>query len=605
MVNAYLRGFEWALVTALAGTLALLVARRMLRGRHAMPQTAVDLSGILTLAAISVALAASDGALRQEAGGLYAALGWGVALMIVGALVDQGWLPALTRTALVLVAGWALAHEGICIASLKVPFAARSLQLGMFAPIITMVWLAVFAGLFGRAATVPGVPAGVAAAAGLTFYLISRLRPELTSAHGAFYALLLAGACLPQVPFARVLQRGQATAGGHVIGFFVGVASIVGALKNTALLVAAVPLLIVGAPLFGAVYTFAAELRSGWRAVAVARRRRHVHEILLAQGYSPHQVLRLVMAGTVYLCGLAILLVYLVTVSFVVKLLLIAVAVGAGLAFFYVVLRMMRRPPLRSQSGAPEAVSLLGVKLHAVTMSQALAEAERYLREDRPHMIVTTDASGLMRAHDDPKFREIVNEADLVTPDGAGVVLSARLLNIPLEARCAGCDMVAGLCEVAGRLGRSVYLLGAAPGVAEQAAAKLGEQVPNLEIAGCHDGYFSAEDEPAIVADIQQHRPGVLFVALGIPRQEVWIREHLTQLAVPVCVGVGGSFDVISGLKRRAPVWMQRAGLEWLYRAIKEPWRIPRLAALPRIVLLTFAELLRPPARVADEDDTE
>jgi N-acetylglucosaminyldiphosphoundecaprenol N-acetyl-beta-D-mannosaminyltransferase len=155
--------------------------------------------------------------------------------------------------------------------------------------------------------------------------------------------------------------------------------------------------------------------------------------------------------------------------------------------------------------------------------------------------------------------------------------------------------MVQGLCQVAAKLGRSVFLLGAGPGVAELAGQKLQERVPGLEIAGVQDGYFKPEDEPAIIARIQAARPAVLFVALGIPRQEIWIRAHLEELGVPVCVGVGGSFDVISGLKQRAPVWMQRAGVEWLYRVAKEPWRLPRLAALPRIVWLTFLELLRAP----------
>jgi len=228
-------------------------------------------------------------------------------------------------------------------------------------------------------------------------------------------------------------------------------------------------------------------------------------------------------------------------------------------------------------------------------MDQVLQEAERFIREDRPHMIVTSDASGIVRAQDDPELRQIMNEAAMVTADGAGVVLAAKLLNLPVQARCSGCDMVVELCRVAAQLGRSVYLLGAEPGVAEEAARKLQEHVAGLAVAGTHHGYFSPEDEPAIVDEVRNARPAVLFVALGIPRQEKWIRAHLEALGVPVCVGVGGSFDVISGRKQRAPVWMQRAGLEWLYRTAKEPRRIGRLAALPRIIWLTFMQLLKTP----------
>lgn len=163
--------------------------------------------------------------------------------------------------------------------------------------------------------------------------------------------------------------------------------------------------------------------------------------------------------------------------------------------------------------------------------------------------------------------------------------------------------MVVEISRVAAGLGRSVFLLGAAPGVADKAAEKLQEQIPGLEIAGCQDGYFKPEEEPAVIARIAAARPGALFVALGIPRQEKWLRAHLEELNVPVCIGIGGSFDVISGLKKRAPRWMQRTGLEWLWRVAKEPSRLPRLTALPRIVIMTFGALLRAPE--AEEEGHE
>jgi N-acetylglucosaminyldiphosphoundecaprenol N-acetyl-beta-D-mannosaminyltransferase len=238
-------------------------------------------------------------------------------------------------------------------------------------------------------------------------------------------------------------------------------------------------------------------------------------------------------------------------------------------------------------------VWLLGVRLHAVTYQGALETVRGFLREGHPHMVVTSDASAVMRAQDDAEFREIVNEADLVTADGAGVLLASKLLNLPLQDKVSGCDLVEDLCAVAAEEGRSVYFLGAAPGVAEAAAEKLRERRPALQVAGCHDGYFDEAEEARIVADIRARRPGLLLVALGIPRQEKWIKAHLESLGVPVCIGIGGSLDVISGRKQRAPVWMQRCGLEWLYRTVKEPSRLPRLAALPRIVWMTFGELLK------------
>jgi len=405
-------------------------------------------------------------------------------------------------------------------------------------------------------------------------------------------SLGLFAACIPEVIFGRLLALRGATAGAYTLGFVIGCITVVGALKNTALLVILLPLLIIGVPLFASIFTYAADLRRGWRAVAVAEHHQHLHQLLADQGYSYWQIVGILLGGTAYLCALALLLVWLIELTFVLKLLMVAVALVAGLVLFYILLRLL---PRRQPSTGPAEVRLLGVRLHAVTMDEALQEAERFIREDRPHMIVTSDASTIVRAQDDPELRRIMNETDMVTPDGAGVVLAAKLLNLPVRARCSGCDMVAELCRVAARLGRSVYLLGAEPGVAELAARNLKRQVPGLEIAGVHHGYFSPEEEPAIVEEIRRAHPAVLFVALGIPRQEKWIRAHLDELGVPVCVGVGGSFDVISGRKKRAPLWMQRMGLEWLYRTIREPRRIGRLVALPRILWLTFMQLLKPP----------
>jgi len=589
---------QLALSAALAVCLIGLGRLVCARVGHPVP---VDLTGPLTV----LALAVSAGRLLGPAGepmvpgGPWALGVAALAVLAVGIVFDVRPAPWLWRAVGIAAVGLLAATYGLVrIEVVKVPFAARWVDLGAGGLLITALWLALMSGLFGRAGTIPGVPAGVATLAGLTFYAIHRLRPDLTSPLGGYFAIMLAGICLPQVLLAKYLRLGPATAGGYVIGFLVGVASIWGALKNTAFLVAVAPLIIVGAPLLAAVYMYAADLRSGRRAIMRLARLRHLHEVLLQQGYMPRQVLGLILAGTGYLCALSIALVYLVEVSYLVKMTIILLAGLGGLVLFYIGLRMMRRPFPEGGGPRPEAVSILGVRLHAVTMQGALAEAADYIREDTPHMIVTSDASGIVRAHDDPEFRDIVNRADLVTPDGAGVVLSARLLNIPLQARCAGCDMVEGLCRVAAELGREVFLLGAGPGVAQMACERLKERVPGLQCAGCQDGYFTPEDEPGIIERIRRAHPAVLFVALGIPRQEKWINEHMAELGVPVCVGVGGSFDVISGLKKRAPVWMQRTGLEWLYRVVKEPSRVARLTALPRIVFLTFGELLRAPEYV-------
>ena len=152
------------------------------------------------------------------------------------------------------------------------------------------------------------------------------------------------------------------------------------------------------------------------------------------------------------------------------------------------------------------------------------------------------------------------------------------------------------LCEICARLGRRIALLGATPGVAEEAARVLEARYPGLRVTYCHHGYFAPEDEAGIVAEIQRAEPAALFVAMGIPKQEKWIRAHIDELQVPVCMGVGGSLDVIAGRVKRAPVWMQRWGLEWLYRTMLEPRRLPRLAALPRLFMMTLGKAVFSPS---------
>jgi N-acetylglucosaminyldiphosphoundecaprenol N-acetyl-beta-D-mannosaminyltransferase len=206
-------------------------------------------------------------------------------------------------------------------------------------------------------------------------------------------------------------------------------------------------------------------------------------------------------------------------------------------------------------------------------------------------MIATTDSSAIVRAHKDEELAAILKAADLVTPDGAGVVWMAKVLGLPIEQRVSGVDLVDKICARATRQNWSIYLLGAAPGVSDAAAEILQQRHPGLRVAGCMHGYYTAQEEPSIIEAIIAARPDVLFVGFGIPKQEKWIARYMQQLNVPVAIGVGGSFDVISGRIQRAPKWMQSAGLEWLYRTLQQPKRLPRLLALPRLLLMTLREV--------------
>ncbi|MDD5354591.1 MAG: WecB/TagA/CpsF family glycosyltransferase, partial [bacterium] len=168
-----------------------------------------------------------------------------------------------------------------------------------------------------------------------------------------------------------------------------------------------------------------------------------------------------------------------------------------------------------------------------------------------------------------------------VVPDSIGLLLAGKILGQPLLERVTSIDLMYHLFALCQKEGFSIYLLGAKPGTAAEAAEQVRQHFPGLKIAGTHHGYFDAREEAQVMAEIRKLKPDMLFVGLNIPRQEMWIAEHLETLGVPVAIGIGGSFDVISGRIKRAPAGMQQAGLEWLWRTILEPWRIKRIILLP------------------------
>jgi N-acetylglucosaminyldiphosphoundecaprenol N-acetyl-beta-D-mannosaminyltransferase len=233
---------------------------------------------------------------------------------------------------------------------------------------------------------------------------------------------------------------------------------------------------------------------------------------------------------------------------------------------------------------------ILGVRVDDVTDAETLVLIERFIEQRGSHQICTVNPEFVMRAQQDAVFREVINQATLCLPDGIGLLWAARRSRHPLRERVAGSDMVVRLAERAAQTGWRLYLLGAAPGVAEQAANVLQARYPSLTIAGMFPGSPSPDEQDAIVERIRAARPDVLFVAFGAPTQDVWIARNQSRLQVPVAMGVGGSLDFVAGVAKRAPRWVQQIGLEWLYRLIREPWRWRRQLALPRFVWQVLRE---------------
>lgn len=231
--------------------------------------------------------------------------------------------------------------------------------------------------------------------------------------------------------------------------------------------------------------------------------------------------------------------------------------------------------------GSPQRRTILDCPVDPLTMDAAMGRIVAFVAEGSPHQVVTVNPEFIMRARADAAFRAVLRRADLATADGAGLLLAARILGFRLPQRVTGIDLIRRIAAEAAARGWRVFMLGAGPGIALRAAIALRRANPTLQVAGTLEG--SPDDERFEEArwHIEAARPHALFVAFGAPAQDLWIGRHQPVLRVPLAMGVGGAFDFLAGDKRRAPLWAQRAGLEWAYRLWREPWRWRRMRALP------------------------
>ena len=225
---------------------------------------------------------------------------------------------------------------------------------------------------------------------------------------------------------------------------------------------------------------------------------------------------------------------------------------------------------------------IMGIAFDNVTMQEALDKATAILQGNKTCYAVTPNAEIAYEAMKDERLRGLINGADLVLPDGAGVVLASKILKTPLKQKVAGVDFADGLLGLLAESGKSVYLLGSKPGVAELAAEKMREKHPGLIICGMHDGYF--KDEAPVIEAANAAKPDVLFVCLGAPKQELTCR---------LMIGLGGSLDSFAGTVKRAPKWIIAANLEWLYRLYKEPKRFGRMLRLPKYLWAVVCKRIR------------
>ena len=506
---------------------------------------------------------------------------------LAGMANDVLALPHAAQMVLGIAIAWLGVKLGISLDEIKLPFIAHMIGLGRWSTLVTIIWLLGVCYAVVLCRRLPKLTPGLLVIVSTTLALAAFVAgPSRAAPAAAVAGLALAAGS------GGAIRRSYPALGSSAhwaMGFALAAMTVAGMLKNTAFLVLAVPLLVLAVPVGETTYAIVYGAGPGRSRFAFGQRRELLHDALVRTGLSPRRTILLFQAATAYLCAVALVLVVLVRITFLVKLAILAGALAAGFVFFFLVARIAAEP-----KETPERqVDMFGVPLARIGMEQALARVDEFIQERSPHMIVTSDSTGIVRARDDPEFQKVLRAADMVTADGRGVVWMARVLGLPMQERVSGVDMMEKLCARAAERGYSLYLLGARPGVGEEAARVLRSRYPGLRVVGIHHGYFASEEEPSVVRAIAEAKPDILFVAFGAPRQEIWIRRHQADLGVPVAIGVGGSFDVLAGRIKRAPTWMQRAGLEWLYRALREPKRLPRLWALPRLVWMTLKEALK------------
>jgi N-acetylglucosaminyldiphosphoundecaprenol N-acetyl-beta-D-mannosaminyltransferase len=251
-------------------------------------------------------------------------------------------------------------------------------------------------------------------------------------------------------------------------------------------------------------------------------------------------------------------------------------------------------------TGTRKQVKILGVAVDDVVEDEALERIEGFVDAGGPHQVVTVNPEFVMEARRNAPFRRVLAAADLATPDGFGLLLAARWRGTPLRERVTGVALTRRIAGRAAERGWSLFLLGAAPGVAERAAGALREAHAGLRIAGCYAGSPRREEEPALRERIAAARPDILLVAYGHPAQDLWIARNQPLLRVPVAIGVGGTFDELAGVVPPAPDWMHRLGLKWLHRLIRQPSRWRRI--MVAVPLFLWAVLRDPDHRPPTTD---
>ena len=522
-----------------------------------------------------------------------------VLMVILGRADRKRKLPTGVKLIFQVLISLIIIYSGVKIEFLRAPSSSSGgyLYLSYLSIPITIIWLISITNSIGQADELGDITPYIVFIASLTFLVVSIVQRQGLILAEALSLIMAAVSFI----FIKYVPRGKFSSYYMSFGFILAVIAIVGVSKSTAALTLLIPLLILGVPIIDSSYSIVANYARQESSIpgigkfplfSESGSRSRLRQKLQSYGFSAQGANLTIIGVSLYLSLSA----FIISIYQNFYLLLTLTAFG------WVVFELLKNKVRLEELIIERDILTSRIKLFQVGIDQGdnqetIQKIEEFIVSKKPHQIVTPDTLAVLRARKDPGYHSILKSADLVTPDGAGILWAATTLNYPLPERVTGIDIIHNICRLAAKKWYSLYLLGSYPGVASEAALNLTKKYPGIKIAGTHHGYFSCEDsqncedvkngnsvrnkeEEEIITEIKEKRPDILLVGMGVPKQEKWINKNLEKLDVPVCIGVGGSFDVLSGRIPRAPLWMQRHGMEWIYRSIKQPNRAFRVLAL-------------------------
>ncbi|HER24216.1 MAG TPA: WecB/TagA/CpsF family glycosyltransferase [Candidatus Atribacteria bacterium] len=525
-------------------------------------------------------------------------------MIILGKIDEKRKIPTGYKLIFQILISLIIIYSGVKIEFLRAPSSSSGgyLYLNYLSIPLTLIWLISITNSISQEDELGDITPYIVFVASLTFLMVSLIQRQ-----GLILAevLSLIMATVSYI-FIKYIPRGKFSSYYMSFGFILAVIAIVGVSKSTAALTLLIPLLILGVPIIDSSYSIVANYARQESSIpgiiggkfslfsenGNGGNRSRLRQILQFYGFSAPGANLTIIGVSLYLSISAFI------ISIYQNFYLLLTLTAFGWAVFGLLKNKVHSEELIiGRDNLTKRINLFQVGIDQVDNQKAIQKIEEFIISKKPHQVVTPDTLAVLRTRKDPEYHDILKSADLVTPDGAGILWAATTLNYPLAERVTGIDIIQNICILAAKKGYSLYLLGSCPGVASKAALNLNKKYPGIKIVGTHHGYFDIEDsenhdriksnsctgdsiEEEVITEIRENKPDILLVGMGVPKQEKWISKNLEKLNVPVCIGVGGSFDVLSGRIPRAPLWMQKHGMEWIYRSFKQPKRTFRALAL-------------------------